>query len=91
MQRMRRNIFNLDRRKGVPKVASRRKYVKKLAYAGEHQTHSGTKMAKPTRYECKRCYHKWTPRGKGRPTACPSCKSGYWDKPPLPIWMEAKD
>ena len=40
-------------------------------------------MARVTRelYKCDRCGHEWMPRGAGKPTVCPKCKSPYWDIP----------
>lgn len=32
-------------------------------------------------YKCERCGHEWTPKKKGQPRVCPSCKSPYWDTP----------
>jgi predicted Zn-ribbon and HTH transcriptional regulator len=32
-------------------------------------------------YKCKRCGHEWEGRTKGKPKACPSCKSFQWDQP----------
>lgn len=29
---------------------------------------------------CKRCGHKWIPRGNSKPKRCPDCNSPYWDK-----------
>ena len=34
----------------------------------------------PVRLECKRCGHRWTPRGARPPKVCPKCKSPYWSK-----------
>lgn len=34
---------------------------------------------KQQRLNCKRCDHKWTPRGK-EVRQCPKCKTAYWDK-----------
>lgn len=31
---------------------------------------------------CSRCGHKWTPRGKGKPTRCPGCTVRNWDRAP---------
>jgi len=30
-------------------------------------------------YNCKRCAHKWQPRGKNLPKICPKCKSKLWN------------
>lgn len=32
-------------------------------------------------YQCQRCHHVWVPRYEPKPTRCPKCKSGRWDKP----------
>ena len=31
--------------------------------------------------ECKRCGHRWRPRGPGKPRVCPRCKTKYWEFP----------
>jgi len=30
--------------------------------------------------KCKRCYHKWKPRKKGKPKVCPKCHDYLWYK-----------
>jgi predicted Zn-ribbon and HTH transcriptional regulator len=40
----------------------------------------GTVEKTVTFYVCERCGHEWYPRGAGKPTVCPKCKSPYWDK-----------
>ncbi len=33
-------------------------------------------------YRCERCSHEWIPRDtQHEPSACPKCKSTYWDRP----------
>lgn len=31
---------------------------------------------------CLRCGHEWEQQGAEPPGQCPSCHSGYWDRPP---------
>lgn len=38
-------------------------------------------LVKVWKYGCERCGHEWIARGEQPPTACPRCKSPYWDRP----------
>ena len=29
---------------------------------------------------CKKCGHKWTPRGDSKPLSCPACKQYKWEQ-----------
>jgi len=38
------------------------------------------KISSVSYLKCKRCNHRWQPRGTSLPKYCPKCKSPYWDK-----------
>lgn len=38
------------------------------------------KLIQVPQWECKRCGHVWIGRRKDKPTKCPKCNSGYWDR-----------
>ena len=40
----------------------------------------GMKMVRVRQATCIRCTYSWLPRKPGRPTKCPSCFDGDWDK-----------